>query len=223
MAKRIGSAAKSSSRRCFTFVKVTTPIVPRTPLPTKLAAAEKHMGRSLRCEDCTQRRKAANHFYHAAARELFRSGDQKALGSSQARNLKNRIVNSSAKSGGLKFADYRESKDDAHTENDHPHDLQKRGDRGNTCPNLRLRTVVFVVKTGTDRLHDEVTLRTVRGRTSENTRCHDRASPRFVVGRSVGGSPRARFQKPVCGWVSSAASWQNHGRTRLYRAIYASA
>src|SRR5580698_4339554 len=43
MAKSVGSEAKSSSRRCFTRVKVTTPIVPKTPLPTKFAAAEKHM------------------------------------------------------------------------------------------------------------------------------------------------------------------------------------
>src|SRR5579862_129895 len=49
MAKRVGSAAKSSSRRCFTFVKVPTPTAPRTPLPTKFAVAEKHIIRFLRC------------------------------------------------------------------------------------------------------------------------------------------------------------------------------
>jgi hypothetical protein len=42
MANKIGSVANSSSRRCFTLVKVTTPMAPRTPLPTKLAVAEKH-------------------------------------------------------------------------------------------------------------------------------------------------------------------------------------
>jgi hypothetical protein len=42
MAKSVGSAANNSSRRCFTWVKVMTPRVPRTPLPTKFAAAEKH-------------------------------------------------------------------------------------------------------------------------------------------------------------------------------------
>src|SRR5579863_3524622 len=45
MAKRVGSEAKSNSRGCFTFVRVTTPTAPRTPLPTKFAAAEKHIGR----------------------------------------------------------------------------------------------------------------------------------------------------------------------------------
>src|SRR5271154_7142394 len=49
----MGSAAKSSSRRCFTFDKVTTPTAPRTPLPTKFAVAEKHMAHLLPCEDCT--------------------------------------------------------------------------------------------------------------------------------------------------------------------------
>src|ERR1700685_290930 len=42
MAKSRGSAAKSSSRRCLTRVRVTAPTAPRTPLPTKLAVAEKH-------------------------------------------------------------------------------------------------------------------------------------------------------------------------------------
>jgi hypothetical protein len=42
IANNVGSEAKSSSRRCLTFVRVTAPIVPRTPLTTKLAAAEKH-------------------------------------------------------------------------------------------------------------------------------------------------------------------------------------
>jgi hypothetical protein len=39
----MGSAAKSNSRLCFTFFKVTTPTPPRTVLPTKFAVAEKHM------------------------------------------------------------------------------------------------------------------------------------------------------------------------------------
>src|SRR5215475_6506284 len=43
MAKSVGSVAKSSSRRCFTLVRVATPPAPRTPLPTKFAVAEKHM------------------------------------------------------------------------------------------------------------------------------------------------------------------------------------
>src|SRR5262245_23253090 len=43
MANKMGSAANSSSRRCFTFFKVATPPAPRTPLPTKFAVAEKHM------------------------------------------------------------------------------------------------------------------------------------------------------------------------------------
>src|SRR5271156_4114676 len=43
MANRMGRAAKTSSRRCFTRVNVTTPTAPRTPLPTKFAVAEKHM------------------------------------------------------------------------------------------------------------------------------------------------------------------------------------
>jgi hypothetical protein len=38
----VGSAAKSSSRLCFTFVNVTTPMAPRAALPTKFAVAEKH-------------------------------------------------------------------------------------------------------------------------------------------------------------------------------------
>src|ERR1700674_3273539 len=58
MAKSIGSAAKSSSRRCFTFVNVTTPTAPRTPLPTKFAVAEKHKGCLLRWKHyiCWRRR-----------------------------------------------------------------------------------------------------------------------------------------------------------------------
>src|SRR5579863_7185245 len=46
MANSIGRDANSSSRRCRTFVSVSTPTVPRTPLPTKLAVAEKHMSSS---------------------------------------------------------------------------------------------------------------------------------------------------------------------------------
>src|SRR5580698_2381869 len=45
MANRVGSAAKRSSRLCFTFVSVTTPMAARAPLPIKFAAAEKHTGR----------------------------------------------------------------------------------------------------------------------------------------------------------------------------------
>ena len=41
--KSMGSDANNSSRLCFTFVKVTTPSVPRIPLPTKFAVAEKHI------------------------------------------------------------------------------------------------------------------------------------------------------------------------------------
>jgi hypothetical protein len=44
MANNKGKEAKSSSRRCFTLVRVTTPTAPRTPLPTKFAVAEKHIG-----------------------------------------------------------------------------------------------------------------------------------------------------------------------------------
>src|ERR1700728_795123 len=40
----MGNVAKSTSRRCFTLVKVTTPTAPSTPLPTKFAVAEKHIG-----------------------------------------------------------------------------------------------------------------------------------------------------------------------------------
>src|ERR1700685_4189676 len=46
MANRMGRAAKRISRRCFTRVNVTTPTAPRTPLPTKFAVAEKHIGPS---------------------------------------------------------------------------------------------------------------------------------------------------------------------------------
>src|SRR5580700_10975345 len=42
MANRIGSEAKSTSRRCFTFVNVATPTAPSTVLPTKFTVAEKH-------------------------------------------------------------------------------------------------------------------------------------------------------------------------------------
>src|ERR1700722_5665871 len=42
MAKSAGSEAKSSSRLCFTLVRVRTPRVPKTQLPVKFAAAEKH-------------------------------------------------------------------------------------------------------------------------------------------------------------------------------------
>src|ERR1700751_5017839 len=53
----MGNVAKSSSRRCFTLVKVTTPTAPRTPLPTKFAVAEKHTARFLRREDYIYHRK----------------------------------------------------------------------------------------------------------------------------------------------------------------------
>src|SRR5271170_4958384 len=43
MANSKGSDAKSNSRRCFTFVNVTTPTAPKAVLPTKFAVAEKHM------------------------------------------------------------------------------------------------------------------------------------------------------------------------------------
>src|SRR5580700_9280084 len=56
MANSTGKEAKRISRRCLTRVKVTTPTAPRTPLPTKFAVAEKHMGRFLSCEDYTGRR-----------------------------------------------------------------------------------------------------------------------------------------------------------------------
>src|ERR1700733_2450888 len=42
IANSVGSEANNNSRLCFTCVSVATPIVPSTPLPTKLAAAEKH-------------------------------------------------------------------------------------------------------------------------------------------------------------------------------------
>jgi hypothetical protein len=60
MAKSTGNDANSSSRLCFTFVKVTAPTTPRTPLPTKFAVAEKHMADFLRCEDYTEHRETQN-------------------------------------------------------------------------------------------------------------------------------------------------------------------
>src|SRR5208337_4444687 len=51
----MGSDAKSSSRLCFTFVRVTTPTAPRTPLPTKFAVAEKHTARLLVADDHDRR------------------------------------------------------------------------------------------------------------------------------------------------------------------------
>src|ERR1700746_2125854 len=58
----MGSAAKSSSRLCFTLVNVATPAAPRTALPTKFAVAEKHMAGLLRCEHytTTSQRKTAS-------------------------------------------------------------------------------------------------------------------------------------------------------------------
>src|ERR1700733_2945875 len=50
MANSVGSAANSTSRRCFTLVKVTTPIPAKAVLPTKFAVAEKHM-LGLPCEN----------------------------------------------------------------------------------------------------------------------------------------------------------------------------
>jgi hypothetical protein len=47
---------------CFTFVKVMAPTVPRTPLPTKFAVAEKHTGGFFRCEDYTHSSWSANYF-----------------------------------------------------------------------------------------------------------------------------------------------------------------
>jgi hypothetical protein len=47
LAKSVGSEAKRSSRRCLTLVRVTTPTAARTPLPTKFAVAEKHIGDDL--------------------------------------------------------------------------------------------------------------------------------------------------------------------------------
>src|SRR5208282_1446479 len=66
MAKSVGNVAKSSSRLCFTFVSVTTPTAPRTPLPTKFAVAEKHTARLLRCEDCACHCRTQNISYDAA-------------------------------------------------------------------------------------------------------------------------------------------------------------
>jgi hypothetical protein len=71
MAKSVGSAAKSSSRLCFTFVSVTTPMAPRTPLPTKFAVAEKHTMSFLRCEDYTDCRGRQN-IFDAAGRVALR-------------------------------------------------------------------------------------------------------------------------------------------------------
>src|ERR1700733_15609827 len=56
MANSVGSAANSTSRRCFTLVKVTTPIPAKAELPTKFAVAEKHM-LGLPCENYTHRRR----------------------------------------------------------------------------------------------------------------------------------------------------------------------
>src|ERR1700686_4426731 len=53
MANSVGSEAKRTSRLCFTFVKVTTPTAPKTPLPTKFAVAEKHTACYLRRQDYT--------------------------------------------------------------------------------------------------------------------------------------------------------------------------
>src|ERR1700740_1792270 len=39
----MGSAAKRSSRRCFTRVSVTAPTAPKAALPTKFAVGEKHI------------------------------------------------------------------------------------------------------------------------------------------------------------------------------------
>src|ERR1700733_15316530 len=50
MANSVGSAANSTSRRCFPLVKVTTPIPAKAVLPTKFAVAEKHM-LGLPCEN----------------------------------------------------------------------------------------------------------------------------------------------------------------------------
>src|SRR5208282_5340263 len=66
MANSTGSAAKSNSRLCFTFVKVTTPTAPRAVLPTKFAVAEKHMARLLPGEDYTYRRATQNISHDAA-------------------------------------------------------------------------------------------------------------------------------------------------------------
>src|ERR1700723_4507511 len=60
MANRVGSDAKSNSRLCFTIVKVTTPIAPRTVLPTKFAVAEKHMGGVLPCKNYSHLPRNAN-------------------------------------------------------------------------------------------------------------------------------------------------------------------
>src|SRR5580692_4582319 len=60
MANSVGSPAKSNSRLCFTFVNVTTPTAPRTPLPTKFAVAEKHMAPLLLREEYTCHRTTQN-------------------------------------------------------------------------------------------------------------------------------------------------------------------
>ena|ERR1700722_732998 len=73
MAKSVGSAAKSSSRRCFTFVNVTTPTAPRTPLPTKFAVAEKHKGVLAPLEELHLLAQKANHFYGARKKVGFRA------------------------------------------------------------------------------------------------------------------------------------------------------
>src|SRR5271166_3504598 len=68
MANSVGSVAKSSLRLCFTLVNVTTPRAPRTPLPTKLAVAEKHTAQPLPWEHYTYHRGTQSISRHAAIR-----------------------------------------------------------------------------------------------------------------------------------------------------------
>src|SRR5579863_7768971 len=77
MANSVGSVAKSTSRLCFTFVNVTTPTAPRTPLPTKFAVAEKHMARLLVCENYTCRHRTQIISYDAASDESGGVGEHR--------------------------------------------------------------------------------------------------------------------------------------------------
>jgi hypothetical protein len=74
MANSVGSAAKRSSRRCFTIVNVKTPTAPRTPLPTKFAVAEKHTAVFSAVKDYTYQRGTRNIFRDATIRIHHRFG-----------------------------------------------------------------------------------------------------------------------------------------------------
>src|ERR1700722_1044021 len=97
MANSNGSDAKSNSRRCFTFVNVTTPTAPRAVLPTKFAVAEKHMSDFSPARGLHQSSHNAKYFlgfsdWICRKREVETAASGRAIGGQTRRDLDSRLA-----------------------------------------------------------------------------------------------------------------------------------